>query len=342
MAIYSDSIGNHFLGDCIYGNHRIDYPTISHLRAHPINTISSELTALCTTAGLNFRNVLPQADWDTGALGKSLLTFGGNSDSIDDRYCFNSTNFFSSGSNGGASGTHLIMYNDSGYTLTNNNLSITNAVLGLSNSNPPVATSTGTGTYNGNAFQSPQNTAFNTPIYVVGCSDGESLALAFYQHQLNTNTWNMRFYYAGILEDINSNYNYYSQNSQSSSVLFSTIHVNNFTTTWGLTGGHRISGAGKLLLTTGDAQYPIVCADGQTPTTQWATDMYVFDDNPSLGYPAMGKVRNLLLAQGTFTIGKPVRISPSVYPDAGFNAWLPVGTFAGKTVLMRCYSSVDL
>jgi len=68
----------------------------------------------------------------------------------------------------------------------------------------------------------------------------------------------------------------------------------------------------------------------------------VFEDNDTLGYPAIGRVRNLLLAQGTYTIGKPVKIAPSVYPDDGFNRWLPVGTFSGKTVLMRCYSSVDI
>jgi hypothetical protein len=69
--------------------------------------------------------------------------------------------------------------------------------------------------------------------------------------------------------------------------------------------------------------------------------MYVFDNNPAIGSPCIGRVRNLLLAQGTYVIGMIVRIQGTVVPDNGFNRWVAIGTFAGKTVLMRCYSSVD-
>lgn len=345
MTIYSDTIDNKFMGDCIYANHRTDYLSVNHLKAYPYSDVSAELTQLCTQAGLRFRNVLTQSEWDIGAtvaFGRSLIAFGANSDGVmDDRYCFNCHNFFQ-GAVGNTAG-HISMYNDSGYTLTNNVSSSTNLILGLFTSGGVGLVSSGaTNSTSAYGFQSPQNTELNTPIYVAGVCDGESLALFFYQTQLNTNVFNTRFLYAGQLVDVNTNSNYYSANKVSSSFCLTIGNTTPFGVNLLSGGAHRIAGVAKQSLQTGDAQYPIVCNDGQTPTATWATDFYVFDDNPALDYPGMGKVRNLLLATGTFTIGKPVRIEGSVFPDAGFNAWLPVGTYAGKTILMRCYSSVAL
>lgn len=99
--------------------------------------------------------------------------------------------------------------------------------------------------------------------------------------------------------------------------------------------------AEKTLLETGRATYAISCSDGQTPTSQWATDMWVFDNNAGLGYPVIGRVPNMLLGTGTYTYLKPVKIQGSVFPDSGSPWYLPVGMYAGKTLLMRCYSSIS-
>jgi hypothetical protein len=234
------------------------------------------------------------------------------------------------------------MYNNSGYTSTSNSFSKTNSIFGLSNNFTPTITSDGGGSFYELGFQLKVET--NSEIQCVGVADNESLAIWFYQYNFSGNNFRTALYYAGTVDDVNTNFNYYDANVTTKSIMMCTNFTGNsfYTSAPTIYVGHRIASTAKFALTTGDAQYPIVCSDGQTPTSQWATDFYVFDNNATLGYPAIGKVRNLLLAQGTYTIGKPVKLQGSVVPDNGFNRWLPVGTFAGKTVLMRCYSSVEI
>jgi hypothetical protein len=321
MTIYSDAINNKFLGDCIWANHDINYPTTKFLQAHPYSSISAELTSLVTASGLKFRDVATQATFDTLSP-YVLLTFGANSDTIDDRYTFLDRPLGSPGS-----------------TVFNNGVA-------LFNNNGFIGTNAWNGTNNLTAvsnFSGQNNNAISTQRTVfAGCSDGESLGLFWYNTTTTRIIERYALQYAGTLADVNSNFNYYSENQITRSILATTNHEGGSIPVNSLKMAHFIAGGGKLCLTTGDAQYPIVCADGQNPTSQWATDMYVFDNDATLGYPAIGRVRNLLLAQGTYTIGKPVKIQGSAMPDAGFNRWLPVGTFAGKTVLMRCYSSVNI
>jgi hypothetical protein len=356
MTIYSDGIGNKFLGDCIWANHNIVYPTTNFLQAYPHSSISVELTALCTQSGLQFRNVLSQNTFNNNTAtlyDSSILTFGASSDSIDDRYIFTVPQFNSTASGGSVYDGHIIMFNNSGYTQTNNTISpTTNALLkismGLSPSSPQIGTGTASlsnSVASGFTFTLSQSNPFSQMSWV-GVSDGDSLALYCTQYNLSNNTVNKVFYYGGLLADVNTGFGYYSASSITRSIMLTNDRRGFFPLTDSLShaivGGHYIVSSPKFFLTTGDAQYPIVCADAQTPTSQWATDMYVFDNNSPLGFPAIGRVRNLLLAQGTFTIGKVVKIQGSAMPDAGQNSWLPVGSYAGKVVLMRCYTSVSL
>lgn len=349
MTIYNDGAGNFFLGDCIYSNSRVDYPNVPFLSTGSLyGNIASNLDELCTDAGLLFRDILPQADWDngaTGAYGSSMIAFSASSDTIDDRYTFNRNLFFSASSN--TSPGHVAMYNDLGFSGVNAHTAFTsnpNAVLELRGWNSIGASASTGASVSGYGFNSSQNSSIYSYIYVTGFCDGESLALCFYQHKLDNNTYNLRFLYAGQLADVNTNSSYYSANKMTSSILLAGGNPAPFVVESQSVIGvaHRISEQAKLTLQTGDAQYPITCSDGQNPTSQWATDMYVFDNDAGRGYPAMGRVRNLMLAQGVYEIGKPVKIDGLVQPDSGFNRWLPVGTYAGKVVLMRCYSSVSL
>jgi hypothetical protein len=333
MTIYSDAIDNKFLGDCIWANNDINYPTTKFLQAHPHSDVSAELTALLTASGLQFRNVLSQASFDSGASNSSLLTFGTISDTINDRYNFQCANFVGVGLNGGGSGTLIQMYNDTGYTATNNTFSATNSIFGLSNM-PSTISSNGVGSFQGLGFQA--KTDSNSFIQCVGVANNESLVLFFYQYNFTSNNFRTALYYAGTVDAVNTNFSYYDANITTKSIAMCIRTENNFYTSGReIFIAHRIANTAKYCLTTGDAQYPIVCADGQNPTSQWATDFYVFDNNSTLGFPAIGRVRNLLLAQGTYTIGKPVKIQGSAMPDAGFNRWIPVGSYAGKTVLDR-------
>lgn len=142
------------------------------------------------------------------------------------------------------------------------------------------------------------------------------------------------------LLNVNPNFNYYTS---------SINHYVAFTVNDGYLGdsltslsqsNHFIVGAAKNLLQTGRAVYSISCSDGQSPSSQWATDMWVYDNNSALGFPVIGRVPNMLLGIGTYTYLKPVKIQGSVFPDNGSPWYLPVGTFSGKVLLMRCYSSV--
>lgn len=334
MTIFSDAAGFKYFGDCQWGTLNIDYPTQYYLEALPtanIDTarpgISAALTNLCTSAGLAFRNVASQADFDARIIPPDplhFLWFGANGD-IDDRYCFSIKH--------NSPAIAVMVFNDSGSTVTNPTSepysTTTNRLYYLTIGGLNAAGSTIT-------FSASSSTM--TPIYWVGASDGQYLALFLFQRNLSNNSITSSFYYAGLLSNVNTGYNYYSANNTTKTIsLFGGGTSTGFPT---IRGGHYIANAAKATLLTGDAAYPIVCSDSQTPTSQWATDMYVFDNNTTLGFPAMGRVRGMLLGTGTYTLGKPVKIQGSVFPDGGSQWYIPVGTYAGKTLLMRCYSSM--
>ena len=338
MTIFSDAAGFKYFGDCQWGTLNIDYPTQYYLEALPtanIDTarpgISTALTNLCTQSGLAFRNVATQATFDArvGTVnGQHFLWFGANGD-IDDRYSFGVRSWITGTSND----SNVNIFNDTGSTSTdptaNPNSVSTNRLyyLGPNGLNSSA---------NVNIATTPSGTV--SPLYWVGASDGQYLALFLYQRNWGGDAARSSFFYAGQLANVNTGFNYYSASNTTKTISF--CQIGGTSVSVAVTGGHYITNTAKATLQTGDAAYSIVCSDSQTPTSQWATDMYVFDNNTTLGFPAMGQVRGLLLGTGTYTLGKPVKIQGSVFPDGGSQWVIPVGTYAGKTLLMRCYSSM--
>lgn len=162
----------------------------------------------------------------------------------------------------------------------------------------------------------------------------DSLALLLFESKVGGN--NMEFFYAGRTNPTNPLNDYYTASTASNAILLHCSTEN---------GGfpqvnskHYISSTQKPLLQQGAAIFPIVCENNVVPNSQWSTDMVVFDNNEPLGFPAIGKLPNLLLATGTYEYLKPIKLITA--PDAGSNVWVPVGTFANKTLLMRSYSSL--
>lgn len=316
---YTDGI-NHYIGDCIYANHDINFKTLDYLLSEEDSNISAELTELCTNAGLNFRNVAPQAAFNSGTSDFTLLTFAADSDTINSRYTFDKVNSVVGASSPFSDGSSI--YNDIGYEPTNNSLSSSNKIIYAQNSQSYPRVTTG-----GNVI-----------TQWAGVANSDCLALFSYSVSKSVPTnYSYHFWYAGVLGDINTNFNYYSNNQQTKSVCFYFANINGSYTYYG--GKHFIANTEKNLLQTGKAAYSIVCSDAQIPNSQWATTFYAYDDDTSIGDPIIGRVQNLLVAQGTYNIAKPVQLNTPV-GDGGSNFWLPVGSFADKTVLMRCYSSV--
>lgn len=326
MTIYSDTTGNVFLGDVIYSG------GTNQLVAEPISGVSTELISLCQTAGLQLRatptqSIPSQSLFNSGTA--TYMAFSPSGDSTIGRYMFVGIGSVNGGSqDSGSPSNQVVMFNNGGCTSTDP---------GSSAGGTTWLTIARNAQISGVGWTGLASSLSNS--FYAGVATSNSMGLIHFRYE--GSGLQLRFWYAGRLANVNPNYSYYNTSLETDSVLF----TNNTTTggtvllSTGIGGVHRIAGTRKLLLQTGDAQYPIVCSDGQSPTAQWATDMYVFDNNATLGYPAIGRVRNLLLAQGTYNITKPVKIQGTAMPDNGFNAWLPVGTFAGKTVLMRCYSS---
>lgn len=94
----------------------------------------------------------------------------------------------------------------------------------------------------------------------------------------------------------------------------------------------------QLILTSGDANYPISCDDGQTSGADlWATDLYLLD-NDGANNPATGRCSNLLLAKGaTFAIGSGYTLN-TAHIDGGSNTFLCVGEWGTDKILMRIKS----
>lgn len=141
------------------------------------------------------------------------------------------------------------------------------------------------------------------------------------------------FVYGGYLSDVNTNFNYYSENIINSCFVMAKSSNNIFN------GYHYIKNQNKQILTTGDVNYPIACADSNlVPTVDWTTGLYVFDNDEVLGFPAIGRVSDFIAStsQTAFDIGVPAALAPTANkPDLGNNRWLPIGTWLGKTIFTR-------
>jgi hypothetical protein len=344
MAIYSDGAGNHFFGNCRYGAFNPSYPNIQYFEADTCVNFSADLAAICTAAGLPFRDIIPQASVDTWLanttgptipnLANSLIHFGTAGD-IDDRYCF-SANF--NGSTTTGSGGPVCMFNDSGSANTTNLMNESTNLL-LRAEWPAWGSFTIAGGMVPAAWsRSGYVDGTYSPIYVCGVANSSSLALFFRQHRFVGGvgegfiSW---FVYAGKMAEINTTSSYYNASNITQSVLFAggNSAFSNVDVMPQINGRHYIGGAARRPLETDDARYPITCAGNQV-----ATHAYVFDGSTA-GTPAMGRASNLVLADGYYIAARPTKFAPNTFPDSGFNSWLPMGLFAGRTLLLRCYST---
>lgn len=176
--------------------------------------------------------------------------------------------------------------------------------------------------------------------FFTACGNSDNIGLfAMTQNTIRQET-DHEFYYQGVLDNVNTIGNgYYSNEIVNKSILI--YSKRGYTQ---IVVRHYIDETNKQALTNGRADYSIICA-GQTTeptfTVGWGTDFWVFDNDSALNFPVIGRAKNLILAEGTeYIIGKPTRFGIVDRFGAGvFNSWLPVGKFAGKTLLMRCYSS---
>lgn len=325
-TIYTDGANNKYLGDCKWGAHSISYPTTNYL----VGATSNTLLELWD----DFKSVFVAANYNNIYTSPTLPPYGTAADIF--RFTFPSVTNSSLGFRRRQNG---INYNHSDtVTVNNNSLSGMQRV--------------------GNAqlvshFQYEIGVPSSVPNlhYVVSCGPR---SCAYFLHAAspwaNLSDRDTEFMYYGLLEDINPNFGYYTNQLNHSILLnyfFTPTQGNTYSRTtaqlnlaFGFATNHYIASATKSLLQTGRAAYAIVCADGQTSSSQWATDMWVYENNSVLGNPVIGRVPNMLLGVGTYTYLKPVRIVGDFFPDGGSPWYLPVGTFAGKTLLMRCYSSM--
>jgi hypothetical protein len=326
MTIYSDSTGNYYLGNSLYGNHAVGYG--SYFKGHPHSSISSELTALLDASDLKFSNVLSQSDFDSYAVPRTLCCFASKLDTTAKRYTFNTGGSWT-GLVGGSSPTGLV-YNDTGYIGTGGATNATNSIINMAG-----------GSNTGLAISLTNNMSW------AGVTDSYSLSLFVYVKNLDTNVYSGHFWHAGIVANVNTNFNYYSENFMTQSV-FLIAGATSGAGKLDVFGRHYINNTSQLLLEQGDALYSIVCVESGPPvgTTLWATDFYVFHNNAGLGYPVIGKVRNMLLALDTNNVinemGKLIRVNGGM-SDGGSPYYIYVGNWGTgqtgvKKILMRCYS----
>lgn len=315
MAI--QQIGStYFLGDAQYGTFNVSYPNVSYLEGFLHSGISAELTALCTDSGLSFRNVLPQSDFDA-YLAKVFLSFGANGD-IDDRYFFG-TNGYTTQNN---SNHPVPMFNNNGYTLTNNNFSSTNRISWSSN-------------WLGNSYGMRLDTVnigtTASNIFWLGSANSNALALVNYQYKFNVNSYVVNFWYAGLLDNPNTDFAYYSANNMTKSLTMAGQYDSSTAVYQNLNGNHFIASARKDLLKTGFAEYAL-----NGSSSQWSGDFLPHDNNVTLDYPTIGEASLLRVLEGSYTIGKPAKVTG----DTAGRAWLPVGQWTANRVLaMEVYSS---
>lgn len=327
MSVFSDSAGNWYLGDCRFANHDMNYPSTPYLLAQPLGGLSGLLTNLASSCGFqSFGNIAPQNILDN----RSIFQYGDASAPFIDFSPFGDT-FMSSGYR------FLIRFGRLGYSSFESHQGY---MRNNSNTVNLFSSQLGNGQNSDEALHvsSPYNTLGESGTQFVINADSKSLTIFIYRNTISSNRLNYSFMHLGELSSVNP-HSYYSSNFINKYVLLS--HNNMSTNQWGRNHFHYIAGTAKYLLETSDATYPIACADNTIPNSQWATDFLVFDNNSTLGFPCIGKIRNMLISTATgLTIGKPVYIDGSAVSDGGSRWFIPVGTFAGRTMLMRCYSSV--
>lgn len=320
MTVFSDAVGNYYLGDAQYANHSLSYPNLDYLISNEelVSGDNSLFTEFFTGAGFSYSSVpaySPSSSFTYFSFSPNNYSDTANHFSF--KYAFTQP---------GGSPTRNFIVDGSGYTGTSTGFASF------------VNTSASTGKFH--FFEESTDPDYSgKQLFMMG--NDNCLGMVAFNTRFSTGVPNGAFWYAGILTDVNTEYGYFSSSDIYHSLYFSAGQFELATNSINGKTLEPTTTTLKGILTTGKAIYSITCSDAQTPTTQWATDLYVFfDDDGGIGTPAIGRVRNMLIAQGSYTMGKPVKISGSVMPDLGHNHWLPVQNWGTYTLLMRCYSSV--
>lgn len=311
--IMQDLGGNNFLGDCRWANSDILFPNTSYLQSRKItnNDINGDLSHLLMGFG-SLGNVT--GNWGGGS--ELFLSF---TPPIDNS-APSSFRFSMSPATSGNTRSLALARNSSGTTVIGGDaLDINEEQFWTSNDE-------------------------SSPIFerqITAMVGKNSVGIFLLRRKTNATSIIPLFMYCGVLEDVNPNLNYYTGSFERSFIVI----------IWGYSQGtstpvlyvrHLAGTTARSPLLTLDAVYPIACEDNSIPNSQWATDFFIFDDSPALGYPRVGKVANMLLSTSpNLTIGKPVYVNGSVITDGGSRWFIPVGYFGGRTMLMRCYSSVE-
>jgi hypothetical protein len=339
MTVTTDSAGNVYLGDCSNDGN-------NSFIGEPLTDLSAQLTAFLTASGMQFQNVASQATIDSlGTNSATLFEFALAYDSIPNRY---SMGLAYTNSNGGVNKpakTHApCMYDDS-----------SNVFMAIQPNSPAVLTA------NTNSAVVPlgQANGNRSDIYCSGFSNGKAIALFFARCDFSNNQIFYHFTYAGELQDtVSANAYYYETDPQTKGHLMrssSAGAVNRIASNTKLVrDGHYINGFRRAAL---QYDYTIACADSQTPTTEWATDCPIIDNEPTRGYlntslGGLGVRRGNLngvvnvvspseiSGSSNLVVGQVYALGGSVFPDNGSRAIIPVGWYNGKPLAIRCYSSL--
>lgn len=317
---YSDvSNSNFFVGNCRFGNYDIDLPNTDFLRGEPISNFEAAMLELCDLAGLQYAEIISQTELENtlnGTVSKPLIRFSTSSDaSIDSRYEFSKQRLGGNSTTQNTPAKMISLLKNDGSSAA----SITrNDFLQLPSSTVPT-------TKDNNL-----NSALSK-INFLATANSNGLALLLFESRAGGN--NMQFFYAGRTSTTNTSNSYYSATPLSNSIiLYSDSENGGFKN---VIGKHHISNNEKELLQTGTADFSLSCG---AQTTNVSTYFYAFDNNSTFNYPAIGILDNLLLAKSSFAFMKPLKLT-NAPSSSSVNVWIPVGTFANKTLLMRTYST---
>lgn len=315
MAIYFDTLNNYFLGDVKNGNADMAYPTISYTTAEKLtgNNINSQIASICSTLGLSYTI---SGDWSfpNGINVNETLSVTPVGDDINNTY--------------GRKRFEIKFFNNG---LTVNGFDNFNlfGVFGKTSQNGEGAFFANTNEYS--AIFERQ---------VAGVFSNRGVALCFMRREITDPTRHRYiFIYVGTLEDVQLPM--FDSTYLGKSIIF--VSSNYGTPAVDTANGwHYVVPLlqARNVLSSGSAFYNIVCADSQVPSANQLTEFYVKYNDSALNYPAIGKLKNVMYAQGTYLLGKPVKIAQTPYPDTGHNHWLPVAYWGTYTLLMRCYSSI--
>lgn len=305
--VRNDSAGNYYIGDSRWSNHNSTYPSVYHLLSQPLTGSAALLTTLASTCGFSSFSGIP-ANFVT-PFNYTIIDFTPQGDTA-----ITSNKRFNVKHNHIGGLISLAMRNDTGTVIMSSNVP---------------------------SYSTPFNSSYTNPLesgtQISICADSKSISIFLYKCVFNTGAIESSFNHIGELKNVNGGGGVYSSNVMSRSVSI----VSNTGSITDQRRNYFLGNVTKTMLEEGRAEYPINCSDNTIPNSNWATDFVVFDNNPPLGNPGMGVVRNMLLSTAIgLTVGKPVYVDGSAVSDGGSRWFMPVGTHAGKTMLMRCYSSV--